>query len=101
MDAMATPYRDPTPMRVALIGTAAGVLALLGTLFVVRTRRQNRERRGPVGDLDDSGGHVDRQGALARIGEHERHLLFELAQAGIDVLHGTVDEIRQSKSPRS
>ena len=34
--------RDWTPIRVALIGSAAALLALLITLFVVRTRRQSK-----------------------------------------------------------
>jgi membrane-anchored mycosin MYCP len=38
--------QDPVPMRVALIGTGAGAALLLITLFVVRTARHNRERRG-------------------------------------------------------
>jgi membrane-anchored mycosin MYCP len=36
------PAKDWTPMRVALIGTAVGVVLLLGTLFVVRTVRRRR-----------------------------------------------------------
>ena len=35
------PATDPTPMRVALIGTAAAITVLLATVFVVRTRRRN------------------------------------------------------------
>lgn len=37
--------RDWTPMRVALIGTAAAVFLLLATLFVVRSVRRNRVAR--------------------------------------------------------
>lgn len=36
--------KDWTPVRVAMIGTAAGVVLLLGTLFVVRTVRRRAER---------------------------------------------------------
>ena len=39
------PQKDWAPVRVALIGTVAGVTLLLGTLFVVRTmRRRDRPR---------------------------------------------------------
>jgi membrane-anchored mycosin MYCP len=45
------PAKDWAPVRVALIGTAAGVALLLGTLFVVRTVRRGdprfRNRAGP------------------------------------------------------
>jgi membrane-anchored mycosin MYCP len=37
--------KDWAPMRVALIGTVAGIAVLLGTLFVVRTVRRNRARQ--------------------------------------------------------
>ncbi len=36
----AAAVKDWTPVRVALIGTAAGVVLLVGTLFVVRSRRR-------------------------------------------------------------
>jgi membrane-anchored mycosin MYCP len=37
--------KDWTPMRVAMIGTVAGIAVLLGTLFVVRTVRRSRARQ--------------------------------------------------------
>ncbi|HEX3791413.1 MAG TPA: type VII secretion-associated serine protease mycosin [Pseudonocardiaceae bacterium] len=40
----AAPAKDPLPMRVALLGTVGGLIALLVVLFVVRTRRRNAER---------------------------------------------------------
>ena len=33
------------------------------------------DRRGPIGDLDDAGGLVDREGSFARRSEHETDLV--------------------------